>query len=264
MRGRWQRLSRRARIAAGAGAVIAVLVIFSAVSNALSGSGSDSNSTGPTTSPAPGTSPPPTGTVVYQDDFSQPNSGWPTDNSDLPNGGNYKDDTYHVYSRAYDKTRGKHPTNSAVFPNAPKNVSVETDGRQPFLNENTSFGLVCRAKDTQAYVFMLGKDYAAIDRISADITGNFSELKSAGIPGVNTGISNHLEAACTNTADGKGVHLVFWINGHQVVEATDRANPLIEGFVGVAVSIDHTNSTSYTEAVFDNFLVKQLPGLDRS
>ena len=187
----------------------------------------------PKNTPAPGQ-------VLYQDDFSNTNSGWDTwsDNdatvSYLDGGLRFKINKaqYDFWSRP-----GKR------FDNA----SLQVDATKMTGPDNNDFGLICRYKDEDHfYAFLISSDgYAGIVKMKDGqyqlITTDhmqYSEIIRRG------NATNHLRAECLNQT------LYFYVNDQALLSTQD--SDYDSGEIGLVTG-------SYEEPgvdiLFDNFLV---------
>jgi hypothetical protein len=227
-------------------------------SSASSGSTpSSSASSGP--APSSPTSLLPAKATIFRDNFSSHANQWTDTVIQVGNGGQYYNGTYRIILKKppYDIVIPKKA--SKVHPSAPPNIRIKVSARivpGSVEDKNAGYGVFCRAPSNGgAYLFAIGGGVADIVKYSSNgglsglREGNYSE---AGVNGYNL-----LQAQCTN--EGQGVHLVFWVNGKIVAQATDTHNPLTTGTVGLAVaSTEKVNKPA--EAQFDNFTVTQVQG----
>jgi len=181
------------------------------------------------------------GSVLYQDDFEDPSTGW---DQILGTEGlsNYKDGGYRIYVKDQNKDIWANP--GLNF----SDVIIEVEGTKlggPDLND---FGLLCRADDNNWYSFILSSNgnYAIGKRRELEQTN----LSSGSIPNANTLLKNPgpnlLRAECV------GAKLAFYLNGEKLAEVEDDA--LTVGAVGL---IAGTFDEPETDILFDNFVVKK-------
>lgn len=76
-------------------------------------------------------------------------------------------------------------------------------------------------------------------------------------PAVDINARNRLQAVCSSDEGQQAVHLVFWVNGEKVAEATDTKDPLLTGTVRLFAGTG-PNAKTAVEAEFDNFAVRQI------
>ncbi|MFI0449487.1 serine/threonine-protein kinase [Actinomadura sp. 6N118] len=124
-------------------------------------------------------------------------------------------------------------------------------------------GLSCRAKDqgeTQ-YVFKVRKDGkgALLVKGGGDMgTKNLATPDS--VPGFKgKGAPNKLQIACEEQDKGKKVRLRLWVNGEQVIDATDADQPLDNGTAGLDVSAGGNTSVKAV-GDFDDFDISKIVG----
>src|SRR5947208_4929429 len=166
--------------------------------------------------------------ILFQDDFSNPASGWMVTKKDYAEFG-YLDGEYRILLNKADFN-----TYSLVPKQTFENVSVEADVRLAAGPSNGVFGILCRADADQktlrnGYVFAIRTDgvYAIMKRTSptfwdAIVYGKESKAIKKG------DAVNHLRADCS------GATLTFYINGEKVLEKTD--SDFKKGGVGVTVT----------------------------
>ena len=183
---------------------------------------------------------------LFQDDFSNPASGWVAKKTDYGEFA-YLDGEFRVLLNKADfNTYSILPTRKFG------DVSVEVDARLAAGPSNGVFGIICRAEANEgsaskAYVFAIRTDgVAAILKRTSPTFWDAIALnkKSDAIKGGNT--SNHLRADCS------GNKLTFYVNGEKVVETTD--NDFKSGQVGIAVTTQPKSAPM--DVLFDNFTVR--------
>jgi hypothetical protein len=230
---RRRRLSVRARVLAGAGAGIALIVGLAVVVATQ------------------GRPPPPGNKVVFQDDFSSQASGWQSFGE--PPAGRYANGAYVISAPPTTDGGGEAAgprSASGVYPSAPSDIRIDVRGRSLSASgQEMEYGIACRIHGANAYVFAVSDGYAAIEK-----WGSYKKLKDAAFP-VNATSANRLQAMCTTVNENQAVHLQFWVNGRKAVETTDADNPLLAGTVGLAVGTGKTKQMSVAE--FDNFAVSR-------
>jgi hypothetical protein len=250
--GKQRRLSTRARVLAGAGVGVVLILLIVAIA-ANSG----------TTTPPTGaviTTPLPTGKVIFQDNFSRRAYGW-EDEGKRPiggYGGYYKNGAYRFYLEPVSggSSEGSPPLKkSGLFPSAPPKLRVDVKARRLAGDPDTGYGIACRAAGANSYLFVIGDGYISIAK-SLDHDPYYTALKDAA-PAIDINASNRLQAVCSSEEGQRAVHLVFWVNGRVVAEATDTKDPLLTGTVGVFVATGPDAKTA-VEAEFDDFAVRQI------
>ena len=182
--------------------------------------------------------------ILFQDDFSNPNSGW--DEYTSPNGtAGYASGGYLIHVVA--KNWLVWDTPSVVFPD---DFRIEVDATKKNGEDDTSqFGVACRYQDQKNFYFLaIANDgYAAIFK---KVGGNYSMISSAdkkwtSVAGIHAGSeANHLRADCT------GSTLTLFANGTQVATAAD------DSFTGGGVAlVAGTFAQGGTDILFNNFSV---------
>ncbi len=199
------------------------------------------------TQAAPPTAPPsptPAGpAVLFQDDFSNPESGW--DRVNAKDGITDYTDTgaYRIFVNV---------DNTDVWANPGLNftdVRIEVDATKVGGPDDNDFGVICRYQGLDNfYFFIISSDgYYAIGKVQEGeqtlLSGENMEYSDAILQGMAT---NHLRADCV------GPHLVLFVNGNKLAEARDDA--FADGDVGL---IAGTFDTKGTDILFDNFTVFQ-------
>jgi serine/threonine protein kinase len=178
--------------------------------------------------------------VLFSDDFSNPNSGWPTQE-----GYSYQQDGYHISAGGTDGVPW------AKTGTAFDNTSVHVDAKPVAEGVNGYYGLLCRIQDSQNfYYFVIRNDggYAIGKYKGAEFQSLFPEgwRQSDAINQGNQ--TNRLKADCF------GDTLRFYANGVMLGEVNDT--DLSSGFSGIlAAALD----TRGFEVTFNNFLVTK-PG----
>ena len=181
----------------------------------------------------------PSGSVLYQDDFSNRGSGWDILVNDAGimdyDGGGYR-----ILVNGNNINFWTTPHKD--FPNVRMEVDV---GKLAGPDENR-IGLLCRFTGKEYYFFMISSDgYYGIGIFAegqAILLGQ-SEMKPS--DNIQKGMAvNHLRADCT------GDMLTFYVNGFQVTSVQDGT--LKSGDVGMLAG---TFNQAGADIVFDNFVV---------
>jgi len=186
--------------------------------------------------------------ILFQDDFSNPASGWMVTKKDYAEFG-YLDGEYRILLNKADFN-----TYSLVPKQTFDNCSVEADVRLAAGPSNGVFGILCRAEaDAQtvhkAYVFAIRGDgfYAILKRTSPSFWDAIAYGKESKAIKPGNAV-NHLRADCS------GDTLTFYINGEKLLEKTDPAFKI--GGVGLAVTTQPKSET--LDVRFDNFVVRSI------
>lgn len=183
----------------------------------------------------------PSGSVLFQDDFSKNTSGWDRMRTD---GGvmDYDAGGYRILVNSLQ-------TNFWTTPHKSFNdVRIEVDHGKLAGPDENRIGLVCRFNGSDYYFFIISSDgfygMGIFSGGKAMLLGQSEMLSSESI---NKGLAiNHLRADCV------GNTLTFYINGFQVAQAQDAT--LGSGDVGMLAG---TFSTPGVDIIFDNFVVLQ-------
>ena len=185
--------------------------------------------------------PVPSGSVLFQDNFSDIESGWKgTFNSNDGYIG-YFDGTYRFLISNPGRMYWSGP--DLEF----SDVRVEVDAFKKSGPVNDDYGLVCRAKDeANFYFFVISSDgYYGIGKT---VGGAQSLLDSKGMPpseSIRQGAAvNHLRVDCV------GEQLAFYVNGDLLDTVQDDS--FASGSVGLVVG---TFDEPGNEIIFDNFSV---------
>ena len=187
--------------------------------------------------------PPPSQTnAIFQDDFSNPGSGWEAENYDAGSVG-YKDGVYSV-------TSGN--TNSTMWGVANRsfdNLVIEVDATQVSAgpeNDN-DYGVICREQgDGNGYYLLVSGDgYYAILKGEG---GEFGKLvdwtQSDAVRQGNA--TNHIKAVCN------GSTLELFVNGQRLATAEDSA--FTQGDIALTTT---TYEDVPSEVHFDNLVVSK-------
>lgn len=184
--------------------------------------------------------------ILFQDDFSESNSGW--DSAEWEDGfTGYSDGVYRMQVKVPSYDIWANPSKSFDG-----DVRVEVDATKIGGENDNNFGLICRysgAVDApNFYYFNISSDgYAVIGKVSEGDQEYISSEQMVPSDAVSQGnVSNKLRADCI------GSTLTFYVNGQEVATATDTA--YTSGDVGLMAG---TFDVSSTEIDFDNFLVSK-------
>ena len=186
--------------------------------------------------------------ILFQDDFSNPASGWMAAKKDYAEFG-YLDGEYRILLNKADFN-----TYSLLPKQSFDNCSVEADVRLAAGPSNGVFGILCRAEaDAQtvskAYVFAIRGDgfYAILKRTSPSFWDAIAYGKESKAIKPGNAV-NHLRADCS------GDTLTFYVNGEKLLEKTDP--DFKTGGVGFAVTTQPKSET--LDVRFDNFVVRSI------
>lgn len=180
------------------------------------------------------------GQVLFEDDFTDPSSGWEVINNAYElkgcSTGGYMISVNQTYSRAVSTTNLNY-----------SNVVISVETQKITGARDTQFGLVCRFQDKfNFYAFTVSADgYAGIVRVVdgvAELLGSDQFLRVEGIK-MDDGI-NALVAKCENDT------LQLVVNGETVISANDDS--INNGDAGLFVE---TFETADAAVVFNDFVI---------
>ncbi|MBV6392747.1 MAG: hypothetical protein KPEEDBHJ_01972 [Anaerolineales bacterium] len=183
----------------------------------------------------------PSGSVLFQDDFAQPTTGW--DRLLVTEG------VMDYYSGGYRMLVNSLQTNFWATPRRNfTDARVEVDTGKLAGPDENRIGVLCRYSDGDYYFFIVTSDgYYGMGLFKdgqAALLGQSEMLPSASI---NKGLAiNHLRADCA------GDTLAFFVNGSQIAQVQDAA--LTSGDVGI---IAGSFGAPGVDVIFDNFVVLQ-------
>lgn len=180
------------------------------------------------------------GQVLFEDDFTDPSSGWEVINNAYElkgySSGGYMISVNQTDSRAVSTTNLNY-----------SNVEISVETQKITGARDTQFGLVCRFQDKfNFYAFTVSADgYAGIVRVVdgvAELLGSDQFLRVEGIK-MDDGI-NALVAKCENDT------LQLVVNGETVISANDDS--INNGDAGLFVE---TFETADAAVVFNDFVI---------
>jgi hypothetical protein len=180
--------------------------------------------------------------LLFQDDFSNPNSGWDSlHNEDGVT--DYQNGQYRIFVNT---------TNTDVWANPGLNFTntiIEVDATKVGGDDNNDLGVICRYKDDENfYFFVISSDgYYGIGKLK---DGQQVLIGMESMPPTDVvkqgAATNHIQAVC----DGSTLRLV--VNGELLAETTDP--DLTSGDAGLlAGSFEDPG----TDILFDNFVVRE-------
>jgi hypothetical protein len=183
--------------------------------------------------------PMPSGSVLFQDDFSRSSSGWEIRHR-TESIFEYRDGEYAMLILA------PHTSSWSTAGLSVGEVRIEVDARQTGGSVDNLYGVVCRYQDDSNFAFLIASSdgFAGIGEYREgrrDLLSGDAMLPASSI--APDGLSNHLTAEClTNT-------LRLYINGTLTAEVASDSQ-VSEGDIGLIVG-------SYlgpgVELTFDNF-----------
>jgi hypothetical protein len=184
----------------------------------------------------------PPSNVLFQDDFSDTDSGW--DRVNAPEGvTDYVDGAYRIYTNA---------ANTDVWANPGldfTDVRIEVDATKVGGDDNNDYGVLCRYQDSENFYFLLisSDGYYGVGIVQ---NGEQTLIKDEAMPPsdkITTGNAvNHLRADCI------GSKLALYVNGELMGEYEDAT--FTSGDVGLLAG---AFETAGTDIHFDNFVVSK-------
>ena len=181
--------------------------------------------------------------VLFQDNFSDSNSGWPSA-TDADKSANYSaDGQYAIQAITTQQDVWAHPGQNFA------DASVEVDATKTNGPDNNGFGVICRFQDNDNfYYFMISSDgYQVIGKYQGGQNQYLSAEKMQPTDAITAGnATNHVRGDC------QGSTLTLYANGQQLSSITDTT--FTSGDVGLIVgTFDEPN----VGVSFDNFVVYQ-------
>jgi hypothetical protein len=179
--------------------------------------------------------------IIFQDDFSDPESGWDrfTDSSSSTE---YENGAYRIaiFLDVYLAW-------ATPYQDFSHDVIIDVDVTKVSGDDENEMGIICRHLDEENfYVLVIGTDGLAAIRKRYQ-GADLEAISDGWVEGasINTGnASNHLRAECI------GDRLSLFVNGQLVVEARD--SDIFSGDAGIlAGTFEHPS----LEVLFDNFVV---------
>lgn len=180
--------------------------------------------------------------TLFQDDFSDTNSGWDRAEAEFAVT-DYQDGSYHIAITATNYSAWANPYRDFT------DVSVQVDAALQGSGEDNAYGIICRYTDIDNYyVGAISSDgyYGFFQRRDGDLqflgteSMPFSDLINLG------SANNRIRLDCI------GDTLSLYVNGQLLGEVSDSR--LSAGDVGL---LARTFSAESTDIVFDNFVVSQ-------
>ncbi len=188
---------------------------------------------------------PPSGAAsgaLFQDDFSNPNSGWDSVRAD-EGITDYEDGVYRIVVNTPNQDVWANPGKSFT------DVHIEVEATKRGGPDDNDFGVICRYQDTDNfYFFIISSDgYYGIGKVqngAQQLLGAENMEQSDAI--YQGEASNRIAAEC------KGDQLTLWVNGTRLFSTQDA--DFTSGDVGLMAG---TFDTPGTDIAFDNFIVTQ-------
>ena len=183
----------------------------------------------------------PSGSVLYQDDFSRNSSGW--DRMQATEGiMDYDAGGFRILVNSLQTNFWTTPHQNFT------DVRIEVDEGKLAGPDENRIGLVCRFNGSDYYFFIISSDgYYGMGIFSGGKATLLGQAEMQTSENINKGLAvNHLRADCV------GSTLTFYVNGFQVTQAQDST--LVSGDVGILAG---TFTIPGVDIVFDNFVVLQ-------
>lgn len=182
------------------------------------------------------------GGSAYQDDFSDPNSGWP-EASDADKSATYADGQYLMQAFTANQDVWAHPGQDF------SDVSIEVDAAKFSGPDNNDFGLICRFVNDDNFYFLI------ISSLGSQVIGKYQNGELQYISATEMQLSDAVKQGSTTNhlrADCVGSTLTLFVNGQQVASVTDTS--FTSGDVGLTVgTFDDPNAA----VTFDNLVVNK-------
>jgi hypothetical protein len=184
------------------------------------------------------------GKILFQDDFSDPASGWVATKTDYGLF-EYTAGAYHIHL-----AKDNFTTYSLLPDQDYSDVSMEVDVTQTAGPEDAVFGLVCRANgglsDSYRFLFVGNGSYAILkSKGNLSDLGTFLRQTQAILPGKAT---NHIRVDCA------GSTLALYANGQELYQTQDP--DLTSGQIGLYVAVGPSGKGNI-DLLFDNFVVRE-------
>jgi hypothetical protein len=185
--------------------------------------------------------------VLFQDDFSNPSSGW-DQFSDVDGLTNYENGVYRIRIDKPDFTFWANPGLDGILPS---DVRIEVDATKAGGPDFNDFGIICRYSglggQASFYEFIISSDgFAGIVLVtenSQQVISGDGELQP--FDAIRQGsATNHIQAECS------GSQLTLYVNGVVLTSVSDTT--LANGDVGLLAS---TYDEAGVDILFDNFFV---------
>jgi hypothetical protein len=183
----------------------------------------------------------PSGSVLFQDDFSSNSSGW---DRMLANEGvmDYDAGGFRILVNSLQTNFWTTPHQNFT------DVRIEVDNGKLAGPDENRVGLVCRFNGSDYYFFIISSDgFYGMGIFSGGKATLLGQAEMQPSENINKGLAvNHLRADCV------GSTLTFYVNGFQIAQAQDAT--LASGDIGILAG---TFATPGVDIVFDNFVALQ-------
>lgn len=194
-----------------------------------------------------------TGSVAFQDDFSDPSSGWGVfDDADAAAG--YADGAYVVETREVRGVTGYVRDDFADLGDARIAVTtaVQTDAAGLY------YGVVCRTTVDGAYYGAFLTTDGLYQFIRNDGTTGLEFLRGATSEAINPGAAVHrMELTCVGGADDGEIVVTLSVNGERVGEYSEFVDPGLSGTGGFGFLV-FSDATVPATVTFDDLIVEEI------
>lgn len=179
--------------------------------------------------------------VQFQDDFSNPGSGWDT-NQDSNGSTDYSNGSFRIKVTNTSYLLWANPNQSLQ-----NDISINVDATKAGGPDDNKFGVICRYQDSNNfyYLFITSDGYAGISMFK-----NNEQIWLTGDALIPSDAINQGAATNSIRADCAGSTLTLYANNQQIASVTDSS--FSGGDVGL---IAGTYETSGVDILFDNFMV---------
>ncbi len=209
--------------------LVLIVLMLSSLACTLTGQGSSATT--------------PKAKVLFSDDFSNPDSGWPSI-SDEFGSADYKDGGYEITVK--DAKSGYWSTSNLEDQT---NVTIDVDATSSGASSDNDFGIICRGLDGDNHMlFLISADgYSVIGKFKDGTYQNLSSKEWLASSAIKQGQElNHIRADCVDNT------FALYVNGQLVATATD--DDFSTGMVGLTVG---TSQDPNAAVMFDNFVVTE-------
>ena len=190
---------------------------------------------------------------VFSDDFASDSSNWGTFNGEYT----YENGRYRMQTDSTTATVGRDVPKDEPGPEQMLATVTAAVAQGP---ADGRFGLTCRSVENgdSYYTFLVRKDGkgAVLRKITKD-RGTKELAAPESVPGYEGDGPNKLQIGCESASGGKEVRLRLWVNGKQVIDATDADQPLANGKAGIQVERGG-NAAQQIVVDFDDFDLSKI------
>jgi hypothetical protein len=182
------------------------------------------------------------GNVLFQDDFSDPSSGWDRVNTD-EGITDYANGVYRIFVNTDNTDVWANPDLSFT------DTIIEVDATKTGGPDDNDFGLICRYEDSaNFYFFIISSDgFYAVGKVIDGVQELLGDTEMNPNDAIKIGnMANNIRVDCV------GSSLSLSVNGTQLVTVQDSS--FYQGDVGL---IAGTFDDPGTDIHFDNFVVRQ-------